>query len=365
MSKNRLYVDFHVLQAVPPCCINRDDMNSPKTCEYGGKKRARVSSQSWKHAVREEFKDIFSPDQLGYRTKKMADLVAEKLRTMDESLTEETAKQLAVAELKEAKLIAGDEKKEVLFFISEKQVEALAKAILTVQDEMKDKKDKKKIDKSVSLLNALMESPSVDLCLFGRMSASESSLTFDAASQVAHAISTHAVNNEYDYFTAVDDCSNEAGSAHLGTTEFNASTLYRYANVNVLELTENLSKEESIEAVRGFAEAFIKSMPTGKQNAFGNRTLPDLVYVTVRTDQPINLVGAFEKPVFAGAGGYMDNSKKALSQYAAGVYKDWDCVPDSAWYVGNLGEETATLGKKSTLPELLDALTSTLNSKLS
>ena len=38
-------------------------------------------------------------------------------------------------------------------------------------------------------------------------------------------------------------------------------------------------------AVRGFAQAFLLSMPTGKQNSFANRTLPDAVYVTVRRDQ--------------------------------------------------------------------------------
>ena len=42
--KKRLYVDFHVLQTVPPSCINRDDTGSPKTAIYGGVTRARVSS---------------------------------------------------------------------------------------------------------------------------------------------------------------------------------------------------------------------------------------------------------------------------------------------------------------------------------
>ncbi len=44
----RLYVDFHILQTVPPSCINRDDTGSPKTAVYGGVTRARVSSQAWK-----------------------------------------------------------------------------------------------------------------------------------------------------------------------------------------------------------------------------------------------------------------------------------------------------------------------------
>lgn len=36
MDTKRLYVDFHVLQTVPPSCVNRDDTGSPKTAVYGG-----------------------------------------------------------------------------------------------------------------------------------------------------------------------------------------------------------------------------------------------------------------------------------------------------------------------------------------
>ena len=41
-----IYIDFHVLQTVPPSCVNRDDMGSPKTAIYGGAVRARV----WREA---------------------------------------------------------------------------------------------------------------------------------------------------------------------------------------------------------------------------------------------------------------------------------------------------------------------------
>ena len=105
---------------------------------------------------------------------------------------------------------------------------------------------------------ALKEYPSVDIALFGRMAASDPTLNYDAASQVAHAISTHAVQNEYDYFTAVDDISEDdnAGAGHLGTVEFNSSTLYRYANVNVSELRKTLDDAADVAVVvRKFAEA--------------------------------------------------------------------------------------------------------------
>ena len=73
---------------------------------------------------------------------------------------------------------------------------------------------------------ALKNNPSVDIALFGRMVASEATLNCDASAQVAHSISTHTVQNEYDYFTAVDDLAPEdnTGAGHLGTVEFHGQT---------------------------------------------------------------------------------------------------------------------------------------------
>ena len=74
MNKN-LYVDFHVLQTVPPSCVNRDDTGSPKTAVYGGTLRSRVSSQSWKRAMRLMFEDEFDKERLGYRTRNIDELL--------------------------------------------------------------------------------------------------------------------------------------------------------------------------------------------------------------------------------------------------------------------------------------------------
>ena len=55
--RSRLFLDVHAIQTVPPANINRDDTGSPKTAQYGGATRARVSSQSWKRAMRRYFND--------------------------------------------------------------------------------------------------------------------------------------------------------------------------------------------------------------------------------------------------------------------------------------------------------------------
>lgn len=203
--------------------------------------------------------------------------------------------------------------------------------------------------------DALKAAPSMDMALFGRMVADDPSLNYDAAAQVAHSISTHAVQNEYDYFTAVDDCQAEdnAGAGHLGTVEYNSSTLYRYATVNVMELAGQLGAAQAAETVRAFGEAFLFSMPTGKQNTFANRTLPDAVYVTLREDQPVNLCGAFERAVPRSAQGYAAPSKAALAQYAQQMYSSFAEAPAQSFTVGS-GLEV--LAPAQTAKAVLDAL---------
>lgn len=346
MSK-RLYVDIHVLQTVPPSCVNRDDTGSPKTAVYGGTTRARVSSQAWKRAVRLMFMERMAQADVGIRTKYVFDLLVKEILALD---SEAKAEKLADDALKEAKVTvkakkAGDPMvTDALFFISPAQLKALAK--LAVEG-TKDKK---------AFQAALNDAPALDVALFGRMVASNPELNTDASCQVAHAISTHTVHNEYDYFTAVDDCSpaDNAGAAHLDTVEFNSSTLYRYATVCVSDLAETLGGDAA-KAVCDFADAFITSMPTGKQNTFANRTLPDFVYVTLREDQTVNLVSAFEKPVPAGAEGYMQRSVDALTAYAQKVYAAFADAPAAAWVTAS-ADVSETFAQRLPRRSLLEAL---------
>ena len=309
---DRCYIDIHVLQTVPPSCVNRDDTGSPKTAVYGGVTRARVSSQAWKRAIRLYFGDLFDADSIGTRTKKLVGMIEDALLALDPKMSDKDARKKAEEALKAAgfSLKGDDGKVGALFFISKAQAKALAE--LAINGEKG-----KNVYKA-----ALKDSPAVDMALFGRMVADDPSLNYDAAAQVAHAISTHAVQNEFDYFTAVDDRAPEdnTGAGHIGTTEFNSATLYRYAVVNVSELA-SLIPEEATEAVKGFIEAFCCAMPTGKQNTFANRTVPDLVYVTIRNDQPVNFAGAFEKPVHAETGGYFAASELALTEFARKTYE--------------------------------------------
>lgn len=348
MANKRLYVDIHVLQNVPPSCINRDDTGSPKTAEYGGVTRARVSSQAWKKAVRAMFLDIFPQERLGTRSKRIISLLERELEAAGVAEPAKLAKEVLSAGVK-----LKDDQTGALFFISQAQVRALADLAVRYEQESLGAVPKPEA------LKALKASPGIDIALFGRMVADEPTLNTDACAQVAHALSTHAVSNEYDYFTAVDDLAPEdnMGAGHLGTVEFNSSTLYRYATVAAHALKDELG-EEWVAAVCGFVQAFVLSMPTGKQNTFANRTLPDAVLVTLRHDQPINLVGAFERPVQANQAGYMAASAQRLVDYSQALLADFAGPPALALVTG---AALAPLGQRLPFEQLLTSLQAALS----
>lgn len=305
-----MYLDLYALQSVPPSNINRDDTGSPKTAMYGGALRARVSSQAWKRAMREMFSGLLPEGQLGVRTKFVVPLIAEHIAAKREDLAEQSVDfAKAVLDATGIKSSETDRKGSdegtlatgYLVFIANRELDDLADIAISwadggVDPKKPDSKSKKDVQKAFKGIQA------VDIALFGRMLADASDFNVDACSQVAHAISVNEISQEYDYFTAVDDCAadDNAGAGMLGTVSFNSSTLYRYATVNVDALMEQLESTEATACgVAAFAEAFVRSMPTGKQNTFANRTLPNVVAVSLRDDQPINLVTAFERPVYA------------------------------------------------------------------
>ena len=349
MRKQRMVIDFHVLQTVPPSCVNRDDTGSPKTAAYGGVTRARVSSQAWKHAMRAYFMDELEAIDVGQRTKRIVEMVAEEIARLDPALDSEKLAIKALSDSVGLKIKGAKEGTDALFFMSRKQARNLAQIAVANPKQLKDMK--------MDCQAALRKDPAMDMVLFGRMVANDPTLNYDAAAQVAHSISTHAVGNEFDYFTAVDDrqTEGESGAAHMDTTEFNSSTLYRYATVNVLELEKNLPGQAA-QAVRAFADAFVHAMPTGKQNAFANRTLPDDIYVTIRRDQSVSLAPAFEKPVTATRdSGYMTGSEKALAEYANRLARQGMAEPPALALC--VGEMAQALGAQSvTLPQLLEQI---------
>ncbi|GGM64925.1 type I-E CRISPR-associated protein Cas7/Cse4/CasC [Dactylosporangium sucinum] len=356
---NRTIIDVYALQTVPPSNLNRDDTGSPKTATYGGVRRARVSSQAWKRAIRLAFKDLLDRSQLGERTKRVGESLAARIKALDPQLTDEAASTLAAEAFAAIGLAKAEKKKgevkdvesSYLLFLSHRQLDNIAAAALEAS-RAGTAPDKARLK---TLANT---EHSVDIAMFGRMVADMADINVDAACQVAHAISVHAVDNEYDYFTAVDDRKHDAdetGAGMIGTVEFNSSTLYRYATVDVNRLHDTLGDIAATRAaVEAFLTAFARSVPTGKQNTFAHRTLPDAVLVRVRDTQPINMVGAFETAVQeTEASGRVKLAAAALADHITAVEGAYGEQPTGSW-VTHVGDQTAVLADLGTVVTLGD-----------
>lgn len=385
---NRIFLDVHALQTVPPSNLNRDDTGAPKTAVYGGVPRARVSSQAWKRAIRTYFRDehLLDPAELGVRTKKIVELLADRITGLDESVEQETALKLADETVKAAgfktevpKRKADQAKKDggpapapeskYLVFLSSRQLDGLARLALDgaadITAFLKTKENKAKARELADTRH------SVDIALFGRMVADVADINVDAAVQVAHALSVHRVDNESDYYTAVDDenTDEETGAGMIGTVDFNSATLYRYAALGVHQLADNLGQglredeprtEPVRRAVEAFVQAFVASLPTGKINTFGHHTEPDAVVVKLRTTRPISCVAAFEDPVRSNGGGHLREAADRLATYAFDVeraYGDPETTLTWVLRVGPATQKLADLGTETgTLRELATAV---------
>jgi len=178
--------------------------------------------------------------------------------------------------------------------------ESLAKSSAKEKKKEAAKKASKELKEAFSRI--LNGGKAVDVALFGRMLADMPEKNQDAACQVAHAISTHSVEREFDFYTAVDDLKPEdtAGADMMGTVEFNSACYYRYAVVDWDKLLENLQndKELAIKGLRAFLEGFVVAEPTGKQNTFAAHNPPEFVVVSLRRNSaPRNLANAFETAI--------------------------------------------------------------------
>lgn len=309
-------IEIHALQNFAPSNLNRDDTGAPKDAIFGGTRRARVSSQCSKRAVREFFKEQ-NKSWVANRTKRIVDdlkkRAAPKLKDQKEFLEENLVKALevAVTNLGSKKKVKVDKerKTDVLLFLSPKEIDSLEGAIV---ESYADLLKAKPSDEVVKRLNDAIDGEnrsrlSVDVALFGRMLAVMPEKNQNAACQVAHAISTHAIEREFDFYTAVDDLKPEdtAGADMMGTVEFNSACFYRYAMVDWAKLVANLQGDRELAAkgLWAFLEGFVVAEPTGKQNTFAAHNPPEFIAVSVRRNSaPRNLANAFETAVFTKKG---------------------------------------------------------------
>lgn len=332
-------IELHILQSFPVTCLNRDDIGAPKTAMFGGSLRARVSSQSWKRAIRtlasEQESDLFQGKRTRYVVSELKARFEAKGRS--EAEAEELAKAVAKAMGKLDDKHPGAVK--TLLYHSPAEFDAivgqalsleidepLAAAIGAEGDEKKYKKAQtvlaQAVAKAAKALKITVKDAS-DIAVFGRMVADDASLTLEGAGLFSHALSTHKSANEIDFFSAVDDKKpdqDDAGAAHIDTLEYNSATYYRYVGLNLDLLWDELHlghyrPEERRAVLRTFIRSALLAVPGARKNSMFGQTPPSHVLGLRRSGQPISLINAFEKPIKSGPDGYLEPSRDAMERH--------------------------------------------------
>lgn len=324
-------IEYHILQSFPVTCLNRDDVGAPKTAVVGGVTRARVSSQCWKRQVRLALHGLGFP--MGTRTKLIGKLIANKClelgaNTEQAQICGEIIEGLFLKKGKEdskKKNKASDDldivpengkDNDTLLFLSPKEVEIIATAFKKnnfVPTAVITQKDPKKgLSELIKLIGPVDQSvDALDIALFGRMVAKAAEMNVEAASSFAHAISTHKVSNEIEFFTGWDDGSQT--TEHMGTLEFNSATYYRYISLDLGQLAQTLAAEDLKKAITAFTQALFVAVPSARQTTQSGASPWEFARVLVRKGQRLQV--PFEQPVKAQGQGFLQPSIHTLKDY--------------------------------------------------
>jgi len=340
-------IELHILQSFPVSCLNRDDVGAPKTATFGGITRARISSQCLKRAIRLQAKELCPELYAGERSKLIVVPIAEAAKRYGVPANQalEVSKKFCdgLATFDESAFNkTGIRKVKTLMFLSPAEREEIGKELAAILKESKDARTMdKRIRSAVSRVREVKLKDAADIALFGRMVATDHSLTVEGAAMFSHALSTHRADNDIDFFTAVDDRQQEdptvdeerrAASAMIGTQEFVSAVYYRYVGLNLGSLGDgyhlgDLPAKDRRRVVDTFLRAVVLAIPGARKNSMNAHTLPGYVLGLVKDKgQPLQLINAFEKPV-RSRDGLLGASVAALKEHHEQLKKTWGIKP--------------------------------------
>ncbi|WP_051816604.1 type I-E CRISPR-associated protein Cas7/Cse4/CasC [Kitasatospora sp. NRRL B-11411] len=361
-----VHVDVHLLQSFPYSNLNRDRNGVPKVATYGAVTRGRLSAQNTRRHTRADVEKALGVRALRTRQvpQEVAAILAERGWDLQQALA---AAQMLIhcARVKGLGIAESGGTNALLFLpesaltefadLADAEAEALKVAVAAVEaglakpakkrgskktapfadeDQEREEEEERESARAKAMdahapkelkapVLAILRSRNAAVAAYGRMLANEAASSVNGAVQVAHGLTTHRLSVQTDFFSAVDDVlkgGTESGAGHIGDQRYTSGVYHRYASLNWPELLHNLDGDEATarEVLEAFVRAFITTVLPAKGNNTAAFTVPHLVYVVVRTDRPVNLVGAFESPVQAAEdGGFLPGSLAALSRHAA------------------------------------------------
>lgn len=346
-----MLIEIHMIQNHSPSNLNRDDLGAPKTCIFGGVTRARISSQCLKRSIRRspQFAEALEQDG-GVRTRRLIEEIA-KAATGDGNEPKEEHLKAVRGVFKEGGVGLKDENTfDILFFLPRSAIKEMGAAVSAGNGDLGKK--------FAEVIGKFVKTPDIALC--GRMTEFDAKgpfeglkgkFTVEAALSAAHAISTHAVVNEVDYFTAADDIpGQDAGAGHVSEAMFNSACFYKHFCIDWEQLLKNLGGDVELATttVRCFLEGAAKANPSGKQHAYGAFNYPDGIFVEVKAESatPVSYANAFADPVpEKSARGLIAESVARLGQYAHDLIDGYALSAERFWFSPSLRHHLTWIDK--------------------
>ena len=319
-------LDLHILHTFPFVNLNRGDDGSPKEMVFGGLTRARVSSQCWKRAIREEQKSR-DVDFGGIRTKGIVKRLSDALQA--QQVKPDLADNLAKAiggklSSKSGELAEDGVSTSTVFYFSNGEIQAIAEEIagLIKAKDLKKHFDEKEgtftaKSKLSSILNKHQIKDLKDIAMYGRMVANDPDMDYDGALASNHAFSIHEVHPTIDYFSAVDEDQLGKGSGHIDEALYNSATFYRHISINMDLLKRNLpdlSQDQIKICIEQTVRSVLRAVPDGKRNSTNGCTFPGRALAIVRKNATsLTLADAFENPIHKTP--YIENGWDKLTNH--------------------------------------------------
>ncbi|MGA9750922.1 MAG: type I-E CRISPR-associated protein Cas7/Cse4/CasC [Acidobacteriota bacterium] len=339
-----MLIEMHMIQNHNPSNLNRDDQGAPKTAVFGGALRARISSQCLKRSIRrsEDFQKAMEQDG-GVRTRRLITLLAEgadTARPVPEGLLKLVTDAFEKGGIKRDPTKDDPHATNILLFLPESTIQHM---ITAVSQAWREKKSAAELCEELArILGEKAAVPDIALC--GRMTELDSEGLFrkvnfdvDGALAAAHALSTHEIVNEVDYFTAVDDRAAGHGAGHVNEAMYVSACFYKHFSLDWDQLTKNLGDDQALAALtlRQFILAAATSVPSGKQKSFAAFNLPEGILIEVKTNgaKRISYANAFADPVpLKCERGLIGESVARLGQYIHDMTVGFSLPADRFWF---------------------------------
>lgn len=337
-----MLIEIHMIQNHGPANLNRDDLGAPKTCIFGGVTRARISSQCLKRSIRRspEFAAALENDG-GVRTRRLIEEIA-KAAGNGQELSKDHCEDIRKVFKRGGVGMKDENTSKILFFLPQSAIDRMGKAVRDFGNNVikLGSEFAKIIDESVNTPDIALCGRMTEFDAKGPFEALKGKFTVEAALSAAHAISTHAVVNEVDYFTAVDDIPGlDAGAGHANEAMFNSACFYKHFAIDWEQLVKNLNGNSELarKTVECFLQAATKATPSGKQHSFAAFNPPEGIMVEVKQiNMPVSYANAFADPVpEKSSRGLIGESIARLGQYVHNLVDGYGIKAERFWFSPN------------------------------